>query len=168
MIINKLEWMSLTVLIFNKIACFGVYMSLLRSTSYKEQIQSESGLYFDKSTGIFRKVNGNQCWDGQAHLQGCRKLVICYALVQGHFHGQQAIIIGLLEVKGRQLETKVMSCPKQKVGSPDGPSFAKRDLSESTSHVVPDKASKQAGQTGHMMRTSELLNNAQALGSMSL
>jgi hypothetical protein len=77
-------------------------------------------------------------------------------------------MICLLEVERRQLETKVTSCLKWKVGGPDGLSFAEQDLSKSTSRVMLGKASKWAGQTRHAMQTSELLDNAQALGSASL
>jgi hypothetical protein len=77
-------------------------------------------------------------------------------------------MICLLMVKGRRLETRVASCLKWKVGGPGGPGETERNLSGSTSCIVPSKASKWTGRTGHAMQTSELLDNAQALGSTSL
>jgi hypothetical protein len=63
------------------------------------------------------------------------------------------------------VKDEVASCPNRKEGSPFGPGKTESDQSETKSCVVPNKASVLArtGQTHDV--NSELLDNAQALGS---
>jgi hypothetical protein len=63
------------------------------------------------------------------------------------------------------MKDKVASCPNRKVGGPCGPSNTESNWSETKSCIVPNKAVEQtgAGQTHDV--SSELLDNAQALGS---
>jgi hypothetical protein len=84
----------------------------------------------------------------------------CYALVRGVLVDGKLQGSGCWKSRRGNLEVEIALCPKWKVGSLGGPSYTEQDLSESTSRIVPNKVSGQTGWTGHVMQTSELLDNA--------